>query len=220
MFYSVVTLFYDWFSPARHVFELWRFALWTYTFQFHCVFLTMTANGRHAFILSKPGAPTLGRATSPGERAMGTVSDEEFTKVAEGLRWSERNLAAARAVLVDGLTVGQAAGAHAISQQQASVLKRRFWEKLMAARAMKVSPSDYLKTQIAAGHSLKLLRPALIELRRHGLSDEQLVDYLSKNDVMATVAELRAAIGAAGTPKKRRVRDENHGPRKSKGRSR
>jgi hypothetical protein len=151
---------------------------------------------------------------------MGAVSDEEFQKVAAGLRWSDRNLRAARAVLVDGRTPHEAAGATDMSEQQASVVKRRFMKRVLAGRAMKVSPDAYLASRPVAAASLTLLRAALLELRRHGLSDEQLIDYLAQNDVKATVAELRAEIGAAGTPRKRRVRNENHSGRKSKRRSR
>jgi hypothetical protein len=149
---------------------------------------------------------------------MSTVTAEEFEKVAASLRWMAHNLDAARAVLVDGQTPHDVAERIGISEQQASVAKRRFMQRVLQLRAIKVSPDAYLAS--TAGASLSMFRGALLELRRHGLSDEQLVDYLAQNDVKATVAELRAEFGAAATPKRRRVRNEVHGRRKSKGRSR
>lgn len=146
---------------------------------------------------------------------MGVVSEDEFSRVARGLRWSDRNLSATRALLVDGKTPREAAEATEMTEQQASVLKRRFMEKVQVLRATKVSVEDFL----ASRPSLDLFKPALQKLRRRGLSDEQLLDYLGQNELKATMAELRAAIGAG--PSRKRVKPHaNADVRKSKRRSR
>jgi hypothetical protein len=146
---------------------------------------------------------------------MGAVTEDEFSRVARGLRWSDRNLRATRALLVDGQSPREAADANKMTEQQASVLRRRFLEKVQVLRATKVSVDDFL----ASRPSLDLFKPALLKLRRRGLSDEQLLDYLSQNELKATLAELRAAIGAA--PSRRQVKPHaNHDVRKPKRRSR
>lgn len=128
----------------------------------------------------------------PERREMSSVSEEEFGRVAAGLRWSSRNLEATRALLVDGKPIRDVADAHEVSTQQVRVLQTRFMARVRALRATKVSPDDYL----ASLATLDVFKPALAKLRRSGLSDEQLIDYLKKNDVTATTEQLTELLGS------------------------
>lgn len=146
------------------------------------------------------------------------VSAEEFDRIAAGLRWSKRNLDVTRAVLVAGESVPAVAEAHSISPQQIRVLHNRFMARLREQRATKVTAAAYL----AKLATLDLFKPALIKLRRSGLSDEQLLDYLRQNDMTATGEQL-AALLADGKRSPSRSREKRHEvprSRQSKGRRR
>jgi hypothetical protein len=148
---------------------------------------------------------------------MGVVTPEEFAQVATGLRWSDKNLAAARAAIVEGQPLPAIAESQGITRQQVRELKVRFLKRLQEARVVKVSADDY----IAAVSTVAVFSRELRKLRRNGLADEQLLDYLKQNGVTATKADLAAVLGTPLALTKKRVRrNENLGARKPERRSR
>jgi hypothetical protein len=147
---------------------------------------------------------------------MDPISVEEFDRVVAALRWSDRSLRVTRSLVVDGRSYAEVAEANEMSQQQARVLHTRFLNKLRATRAVKVSAEEYI-AQLPA--TLDLFTPDLLKLRRSGLSDKQLLDFLTQNEIKATVAQLHATLGEE-PPRKREKPYENGNARKPKGRRR
>ena len=149
---------------------------------------------------------------------MGPVSEEEFQRVASGLRWSPKNLEATKALLVQGQSHREVAATHSMTPQTARTLQVRFMAKLRALRAMKISPEEYLSRVPA----LELFKPALLQLRRSGLTDEQLLDYLKQNDVQTTLEQVQVLVAdeRPTSTRTRAKRNENAHAGKSKGRRR
>lgn len=144
-----------------------------------------------------------------------TIAEDEFAAVAASLkRWSERSLGAARDMLLDNRTFKEAAEAHAMTPQQARVIQHRFLEKLRQQRVVKVSADEYLSGK----HTIDLFRPELVKLRRAGLPDSELLDFLAQNDIHATTGQLNDLLSTNSA--KGSTKHENTHARKSKRRRR
>jgi hypothetical protein len=143
-----------------------------------------------------------------------TVADDEFLSVSRGLRrWSERSLAAAREMLVENKSAAEVAATHGMTAEQARAVSSRFLSRLRQQRVVKVSAAEYLNGKV----TLNLLRPELEKLRRAGLGDSDLIDYLAKNDITVTVEQLKLLLDP---PTKGAKRNENSHDRQPKRRRR
>lgn len=118
------------------------------------------------------------------------LAAEEFDQAAKHCRWSEKSLAAARALLVDGATTGEVAKQFDMSPNQAWVLRRRFLDIHSKAKAQ-----DFMQRQQAGtpsvSNGLETFRAAIITLSENGYSDERIAEFLAENDLKVTADAVR-----------------------------
>lgn len=134
--------------------------------------------------------------------AAGTMAADEFERVASTCRWSTRSLNVARALLVDGKTPAEAAQAQTpvMTPQQANVLKKRFQEKALAVDKKKVSAADFMKTvKPESDVALEPFRRELVQLRKNGYTNEQLLLYLVENGIDISEPALDQFLTKANT---------------------
>lgn len=115
------------------------------------------------------------------------VSLEEFQQVEKQcLRWKQRSLDAAKALVVDGKSVGEVSLTYDMTKQQADTIRVRFYAKIEAARV-----ADFLArnpAEIATVGALKPYRGAIFTLSEQGASPDQIVAYLAERE-LSTNAE-------------------------------
>ena len=112
------------------------------------------------------------------------LSQQNFERMASTLRrWSAKSLGVARSLLVDGLPLGEVAKAHAISPQQAIIIRKRFLEKVEQDRI------DAFMSREKPENALVDLSPYTREIRMlasKGYTSEQIVLYLKDNNLATT----------------------------------
>lgn len=95
-------------------------------------------------------------------------------------RWSERSLGVAKALIVEGVSLSEAAATHTMSPQQASVIRARF-----LARAEKIRVEEFMSRE-KPRLSTSILEPFSTQmqtLRDKGYTIDQIVAFLKENGV-------------------------------------
>jgi hypothetical protein len=113
-----------------------------------------------------------------------------FEQVAssECRRWGKRAIDVARALLVDGAGLTDAADQSGMSRQQANVIRNRFLDKADHWRQKelrKFMAREAPESATIARHALEI-----IQLRDSGYSDEQIVAYLALQNIKTTPAKI------------------------------
>ncbi len=142
------------------------------------------------------------------------VSAEDFDHIAKlhCRRWEDRSLDVVRAILVDLMTVTDAAEKFGMTRQQANVLRTRFIERMEKAAAVKLPAEQFMRKVLPANAvSLDTFKDDIRQLVKRGYSKEQIAEFLRANDVRVSERELSTFLGAM---------HENSGTSESKGRRR
>jgi len=117
-----------------------------------------------------------------------SVDSTEFERVAAGCRWLPRSLSAARAVIVDRVTVPEAAQSHGMSAKQVRMQVRRFIEKVERQREIdaesRVAAFMQREPPLLDTSELEPHAEALRKLWSKGYQVAQLVDFLAANGVI------------------------------------
>lgn len=117
------------------------------------------------------------------------IDNELFERVSLQLRrWSDRSLGVAKALIVDGLPLSEAASKHDMSPQQANVIRTRFIEK-----ADKVRLQSFMEREKPKLPKLEFetFKPEIQTLHDKGYTVEQIIIFLAENNVIATAATIR-----------------------------
>ena len=133
------------------------------------------------------------RGASTGPTA-GELTEQAFKDVAAGLRWSEKSLACAHAVLVRGERPVDVGRKHEVTPGHASVLANRFRAAAEGRRGKRVSPEQFLREKAP----LLPFRGALKKLAKLGVSTDLLLEYLSNNGVVVSTSELNLFLKTSG----------------------
>lgn len=112
----------------------------------------------------------------------------QFDRVASKCRWSERSLGVARALLVDGVPLPDAAAAHDMSVKQARVLLARFSAKAESERLEAFMQRE--KPKLAAT-ALEPYSSEVRTLRDKGYTIEQIVAFFKENGVKTSPTTVR-----------------------------
>lgn len=128
-----------------------------------------------------------------------TMAAEEFERVARGLRrWHSRSLEVVRALLVDGEAPSVVARQHNVTPQHAGVLRRRFEAKALEVSKKKVSAEDFMQAVKPGGDAaLEPFRRELVQLRRSGYTNEQILLFLLENSIDTTESTLDQYLSKA-----------------------
>ena len=126
----------------------------------------------------------------PGSAGGGEISELVFKEAAEGLRWSQKSLACAHAVLVKGERPADVGRKHDVTPGHASVLARRFRDVAEGRLGKRVTPEQFLREKLP----LLPFRKALKKLSMLGVSTDLLLEYLRRNGVVVSSAELKAFL--------------------------
>jgi hypothetical protein len=124
----------------------------------------------------------------------GEISELAFKEAAEGLRWSEKSLACAHAVLVKGERPADVGRKHDVTTGHASVLARRFRNVAEGRRGKRVTPEQFLREKLP----LLPFRNALKKLAKLGVSTDLLLEYLRRNGIVVSSSELKAFLKTSG----------------------
>lgn len=89
------------------------------------------------------------------------LSEEEFTQIASKKRMLERSMVVARAIVVEGRGVTEAAEQAGMSKQQALEIKKRFYSAYLEKL---VFPPEWIKASVCAPKNM--LDRFLIEVER------------------------------------------------------
>jgi DNA-binding CsgD family transcriptional regulator len=112
------------------------------------------------------------------------LSSQDFERMASTLqRWSAKSLGVARSLLVDGLPLGEVAKAHAISPQQANIIRKRFLEKVEKDRI------DAFMSREKPENEIVDITPYTREIKMlssKGYTSEQIALYLKENSLATT----------------------------------
>jgi len=117
------------------------------------------------------------------------IDNELFERVSLQLRrWSDRSLGVAKALIVDGLPLSEAASKHDMSPQQANVIRTRFIEK-----ADKVRLQSFMEREKPKLLKLEFetFKPEIQTLHDKGYTVEQIITFLAENNVIATASTIR-----------------------------
>ncbi|WP_272688284.1 hypothetical protein [Providencia sp. PROV041] len=112
----------------------------------------------------------------------------QFDRVASKCRWSERSLGVARALLVDGVPLPDAAAAHDMSVKQARVLLVRFAAKAESERLEAFMQREKPKLATTA---LEPYSSEVRTLRDKGYTIEQIVAFFKENGVKTSPTTVR-----------------------------
>ncbi|EGL3999256.1 hypothetical protein IQ368_004808 [Salmonella enterica] len=112
----------------------------------------------------------------------------QFDRVASKCRWSERSLGVARALLVDGVPLSDAAAAHDMSVKQARVLLARFAAKAESERLEAFMQREKPKLATTA---LEPYSSEVRTLRDKGYTIEQIVAFFKENGVKTSPTTVR-----------------------------
>jgi hypothetical protein len=117
------------------------------------------------------------------------IDNELFDRVSSQLRrWSDRSLSVAKSIIIDGLSLSEAASKHDMSPQQANVIRTRFVEK-----ADKVRLESFMEREKPKRPNVELdaFKPEILILDEKGYTVEQIVSFLAENNVIATATTIR-----------------------------
>lgn len=126
-----------------------------------------------------------------GTLSVAFMDAQEFVYVADtGRRWSEKSLAIARAVLVEGRAVGETAKSFDVSPQHVNVLKTRFLK-----RADDVKLQGYIsQVQPDGVPRLREYSGQIATLHQKGYSAGQIADYLDMQGVAVTIRDVKKFV--------------------------
>lgn len=117
------------------------------------------------------------------------MSDAEFTRVAATCsKWSERSLGVARALLVEGVPLSDAAATHEMSSQQANVVRNRFIAKAEKRRIDEFMAREKPKLTATI---LEPFSQDIRTLRDKGYTIRQIVAFLREQDIETSVTTVR-----------------------------
>lgn len=117
------------------------------------------------------------------------MSSAEFNHVAQTCkRWSDRSLSVARALLVDGLSLSEAAANHEMSSQQANVTRTRFLAKAEKQRVESFMAREKPKLSTAL---LEPFAEDMRTLRDKGYTMRQIVLFLREQGIETSVTTVR-----------------------------
>lgn len=113
---------------------------------------------------------------------------QQFAAVAATCRWSERALAVARDILVDGASLPETAAKHEMTAKHARVLQTRFQGMAEKRRLLAFMQKEPPKTDLTPFSN------DLQTLRDKGYKIEQIVAYLRENGVTSSATSVRKFI--------------------------
>lgn len=117
------------------------------------------------------------------------MSDAEFARVAATCsKWSERSLGVARALLVEGVPLSDAAATHEMSSQQANVVRNRFIAKAEKRRIDEFMAREKPKLTATI---LEPFSQDIRTLRDKGYTIRQIVAFLREQDIETSVTTVR-----------------------------
>ena len=117
------------------------------------------------------------------------MSEAEFVRIAAMCsKWSERSLGVVRALLVEGVPLSDAAAAHAMSRQQANIVRNRFMAKAEKQRidAFMAREKPKLATTV-----LEPFGQDMRTLRDKGYTIRQIVAFLREQGIETSVSTVR-----------------------------
>jgi len=112
----------------------------------------------------------------------------QFARVASKCKWSERSLGVAKALIVDDVSLSEAAAAHTMSPQQANVIRARFLAKAEKLRVEEFMQREKPKLSSSA---LEPFSTEMQTLRDKGYTIEQIVAFLKENGVSTSPTTVR-----------------------------
>ncbi|WP_245453622.1 hypothetical protein [Aminobacter sp. MSH1] len=113
---------------------------------------------------------------------------QQFSAVAATCRWSERALAVARDILVDGVSLPETAAKHEITAKHARVLITRFQGMAEKYRLLAFTQKEPPKQ---APNDLTPFSNDLRTLRDKGYKIDQILTYLKENGVISSATSVR-----------------------------
>ena len=117
------------------------------------------------------------------------IDNELFKRVSLQLRrWSDRSLNVAKALIIDGIPLSEAASIHKMSPQQANVIRSRFIEKADKVRLESFMEREKPKLPKMELDSFKL---EIQTLHDKGYTVEQIITFLTENNVTVSTATIR-----------------------------
>ena len=117
------------------------------------------------------------------------IDNELFKRVSLQLRrWSDRSLNVAKALIIDGIPLSEAASIHKMSPQQANVIRSRFIEKADKVRLELFMEREKPKLPKMELDSFKL---EIQTLHDKGYTVEQIITFLAENNVTVSTATIR-----------------------------
>ncbi len=117
------------------------------------------------------------------------IDNDLFERVSLQLRrWSDRSLGVAKALIIDGLPLSEAAAMHDMSPQQANVIRTRFVEKADKVRLQSFMDREKPKLPKI---ELELFKPEIQTLHEKGYTVEQIITFLAENNVTASATTIR-----------------------------
>lgn len=117
------------------------------------------------------------------------IDAAQFQQIAAKCKWSERSLGVAKALIVDGVPLSEAAAAHQMSPQQANVIRGRFLAKAEQARVEAFMERE--KPKRVNSDNLKPFATQMQTLRDKGYTVTQIVAFLEENGVTTSPAIVR-----------------------------
>jgi len=117
------------------------------------------------------------------------IDNELFERVSLQLRrWSDRSLGVAKALIIDGVPLSEAASMHDMSPQQANVIRTRFVEKADKVRLQLFMEREKPKLPKM---ELEMFKPEIQTLHEKGYTVEQIISFLAENNVTASITTIR-----------------------------
>jgi hypothetical protein len=117
------------------------------------------------------------------------IDNDLFERVSLQLhRWSDRSLGVAKALIIDGVPLSEAAAMHDMSPQQANVIRTRFIEKADKVRLQSFMDREKPKLPKI---ELELFKPEIQTLHEKGYTVEQIITFLAENNVTASTTTIR-----------------------------
>lgn len=117
------------------------------------------------------------------------IDNDLFERVSlQCRRWSDRSLGVAKALIIDGVPLSEAATIHKMSPQQANVIRTRFVEKADKVRLESFMEREKPKLPKVELETFKL---EIQTLHNKGYTVEQIITFLAENNVTASATIIR-----------------------------
>lgn len=115
----------------------------------------------------------------------------QFERLASKYKWSERSLGVAKALIVGDVSLSEAAAAHAMSPQQANVIRARF-----LAKAEKLRMEEFMRREKPklSSSALEPYSSQMQTLRDKGYTIEQIVAFLKESGVSTSPTTVRTFL--------------------------